>query len=54
MNSPKKTSKSIEKSTETTNLCKYCSKPVYKTNMARHIYTKHPEYDQDVPKEGSN
>ena len=48
MNSPKKTSKSIEKSTET-NLCKYCSKPVYKTNMARHIYTKHPEYDQDVP-----
>ena len=53
MNSSKKTSKSIEKSTETTNMCKYCSKPVYKTNMARHIYTKHPEYDQDVPKKGA-
>ena len=53
MSSRKKASKSIEKSTETTNMCKYCSKPVYKTNMARHIYTKHPEYDQDVPKKGA-
>ena len=34
-------------------MCKYCSRPVYKTNMARHIYTKHPEYDQDVPKKGA-
>ena len=53
MSSSKKTSKSIKKSTETTNMCKYCNKSVYKTNMARHIYQKHPEYDQDFTKKGA-
>ena len=45
MSSRKKGSKSTKKP-EPINPCVYCSKPVLRNNMSRHIYTTHPEHDQ--------
>ena len=47
MSSRKKGSKSTKKP-EPINPCVYCSKPVLRNNMSRHIYTTHPEHDQKI------
>ena len=48
MSAPKNTSKSIKYNPVPKDPCTYCSKPVLRNNMARHIYLKHPEYDQTI------
>ena len=47
MSSLKKGVKNIKKP-EPINPCVYCSKPVLRNNMPRHIYTTHPEHDQKI------